>query len=61
MSRNMQDMSHVGYDKINYQFYIHFKSALSAIHSTYIITNLSSIVFISQRVVAGAVSKGSSL
>ena len=47
MSRNMLDMSHVWYDKINYQFYIHFKSALSAIHSTYITTSLSSILSIS--------------
>ena len=61
MSRNMLDMSHVGYDKINYQFYIHFKSALSAIHPTYIITNLSTILSISRRVVAGAVLKDSSL
>ena len=62
MSRNMLDMSHVGYDiKYNYQFYIHIKSALTATHSMYTITNLSTILFISRRVVAGTVSKGSSL
>ena len=46
--------------KINYQFYTYFKSALSAIHSTYIFINLPSILFISRRIVAGAVLKGSS-
>ena len=47
--------------KINYQINIHFKSALSVIHSLYINTNLTTILFISKRIVAWAVSGGGSL
>ena len=43
MSQNMLDMSYVGYDIRNYHIYIYFKIALSAIHATYITTNLSRI------------------
>ena len=61
MSRNMLDMSHVGYDIKLSIFTCAFKSIQSAIHSKYITTILPSILFISRRVVTGDVSKGSLL
>ena len=61
MSPNILDMSHMGFDIKLSIFTCAFKSVQSAIHSIYIITILPSILFISRRVVAGAVSKGGSL
>ena len=61
MSRNMLDMSHVGYDiKLSI---LHALQKCTVRYSLYVktITILPPILFISRRVVAGAVSKGSSL
>ena len=61
MSRNMLDMSHVGYDiKLSI---LNVLQKCTVRYSLYVktITILPSILFASRRVVAGAVSKGSSL
>ena len=61
MSRNMRDMSHVGYDtKLSI---LHALQRCTVRYSLYVkaITILSPILFISRWVVAGAVLKGSIL
>ena len=61
MSRNMRDMSHVGYDtKLSI---LQALQKFTVRYSLYVkaITILSPILFISGRIVAGAVSNGSSL